>query len=63
MILYSLEELNDGAIIVCPECGGWGKDLIETYESGQTGVNFKEKECDDCDGKGRVKIRHEKIKE
>lgn len=57
MILYSLDELHDGASIICPNCRGRGIKFIQ----GNSETDFSVKKCNDCDGKGRVIINLKKI--
>ena len=59
MVLYSLEELYDGAIIVCPECKGrgeinWLTNICGNYEQ-------LKRSCSICKGKGTVHIKLEVI--
>ncbi len=62
MISYSLDELKDDAIILCPECKGEG--IILNVGELNNDVHFcTEEKCTTCDGRGRVKIRFEKLKE
>ena len=56
-MLYELKELCNGAIIVCPICGGTGSSITIDYFHMTVGPA----QCSNCNGLGRVVLRHEKI--
>lgn len=64
MILYELKELDVGAIILCPLCKGLGFLCRAVLTPGGLGGHgVEEKVCYRCGGKGRVVIRHDKLRE
>ena len=61
MILYELNELYAGSIILCPECEG--KGVVYKYKDAPEGYYCSDMTCLYCSGKGRVVIRHDKLRE
>ena len=58
MILYSLEELYNGATITCPECKGRKKIH---YHCGPNEGDYRNDPCKACGSKGIVRVNLEVI--
>jgi len=61
MILYSLEDLTNNSIIICPVCRGTGSQM--QIDTSRAIIEVSPEPCVSCAGKGRVKIYHRWIVE